>query len=400
MSQSAREGTGSIVLTLCILLILALPIVITAFFAIEMFTGLVAAPARAPIANNAGSMVIVIPAHDEEAVIGATVKQVLAQAESNSTVLVVADNCVDRTAEEARSAGAKVLVRNDPDRRGKGYALAAAADHLRGDAPDVVIVLDADCRIDRNSLRALAAACICGRPGQAVNLLSPDLAGPPLVQLSTFAFMVKNLVRQRGLQTLAGRAHLTGTGMALPWRLFASANLGGSNIVEDLALGLELAERASAPILVSEATVWSPPASQGGTLVQRRRWEGGYIATAIKTVPAALGRALRRGDVRAVIAALDLSIPPLALLVLINALALGLALLAVVAGASIWPVLIQLLVGTSVAAAVIVAWIREGRRFASAGTLLRLPFYVLWKLPMYVGLARGGAPKEWLRTGR
>ena len=199
MSQSAREGTGSIVLTLCILLILALPIVITAFFAIEMFTGLVAAPARAPIANNAGSMVIVIPAHDEEAVIGATVKQVLAQAESNSTVLVVADNCVDRTAEEARSAGAKVLVRNDPDRRGKGYALAAAADHLRGDAPDVVIVLDADCRIDRNSLRALAAACICGRPGQAVNLLSPDLAGPPLVQLSTFAFMVKNLVRQRGV---------------------------------------------------------------------------------------------------------------------------------------------------------------------------------------------------------
>jgi hypothetical protein len=44
--------------------------------------------------------------------------------------------------------------------------------------------------------------------------------------------------------------------------------------------------------------------------------------------------------------------------------------------------------------------LREGRRFASAGTLLRLPFYMLWKLPMYVGLARKGAPKDWLRTGR
>jgi hypothetical protein len=25
---------------------------------------------------------------------------------------------------------------------------------------------------------------------------------------------------------------------------------------------------------------------------------------------------------------------------------------------------------------------------------------LLWKLPMYVGLARKGAPKDWLRTGR
>ena len=50
--------------------------------------------------------------------------------------------------------------------------------------------------------------------------------------------------------------------------------------------------------------------------------------------------------------------------------------------------------------AVVLAWFREGRRFASAATLLRLPFYVLWKLPMYLGLARRGAPRDWLRSGR
>jgi hypothetical protein len=137
----------------------------------------------------------------------------------------------------------------------------------------------------------VASAKDSGRPAQAVNLLAPDLAASPLVQLSTFAFMIKNLIRQRGLQRLAGRAHLTGTGMALPWNLFASANLGGSNIVEDLALGLELADRATAPKLVSRATVWSPAASESGTLVQRSRWEGGYLATALKTAPAALGGA-------------------------------------------------------------------------------------------------------------
>ena len=42
----------------------------------------------------------------------------------------------------------------------------------------------------------------------------------------------------------------------------------------------------------------------------------------------------------------------------------------------------------------------RGEALRSGATLLRLPIYVLWKLPIYLGLARRGAPKEWLRTGR
>ena len=221
-----------------------------------------------------------------------------------------------------------------------------------------------------------------------------------MVQISTFAFMIKNLVRQRGLQRLAGRAHLTGTGMALPWRIFEGADLGGSNIVEDLALGLELAERSAPPMLVEGATIWSPPASAAGTLVQRRRWEGGYLATALKTAPNALMRGMARGDLRGVFAALDLSIPPLALLFALNALAFLIAFLAAMFGAAIWPLLTQLAVGAIAATALAMAWTREGRSFVSGLTLLRLPIYVLWKAPMYLGLARRGAPDEWLRTGR
>src|SRR5206468_6046350 len=171
------------------------------------------------------------------------------------------------------------------------YALAAAREHLRGKRVDVVVVLDADCRIDADSLHALiATAGQAARPCQAVNLLAPDLSAGPLVQISSFAFMIKNLVRQRALQRLAGRGHLTGTGMALPWSIFEQANVGGANIVEDLALGLELAERSAPPTLVEQATVWSPAASAGGTLVQRRRWEGGFLATMLQTAPGALVR--------------------------------------------------------------------------------------------------------------
>jgi cellulose synthase/poly-beta-1,6-N-acetylglucosamine synthase-like glycosyltransferase len=388
------------IFTLLVILILAPVVLVTAFFAFELFVGL--RPLKAP--NGSGvrrNAVIVIPAHDEEAVIARTVTELKRDAGGDFDILVVADNCSDGTAAAAHAAGASVVVRNEPERRGKGYALAAAREHLRGGPPEVVIVVDADCAIDGASLRNLAGACAATRrPAQAVNLLAPDLNGPALVQISTFAFVIKNLIRQRALQRLAGRAHLTGTGMALPWAIFAGADLGGSNIVEDLALGLQLAERSAPPLLVEGATVLSPPASQEGTLVQRRRWEGGFLATALRTAPRALGRGLARADLRAILAALDLCIPPLALLVVLNGAAFGVGLLAVALGAAAWPLLAQVAVGLVAIAALVVAWAREGRRFASGATLLRLPLYVLWKLPMYLGLVRRGAPKEWLRTGR
>lgn len=387
-------------ISIAIVCFLAPVVVVTAFFGIEVLAGL--RPLRkAGGAPNPVTAVIVIPANNEEEVIGRTIAELRRASGDDYRLLVIADNCSDGTADRASAAGAEVLVRTDPDRRGKGYALAAAAESLKSNPPAVVLIIDADCRIDRVSLDALTAtASRTGRAAQAVNLLEPQPAGPALVQISTFAFAIKNLVRQRGLQRLARRAHLTGTGMALPWALFSGANLGGSNIVEDLALGLELADRDAAPALVEGATVWSPPANAEGTLEQRKRWEGGYLATSLRAAPKIFGKSLAKGDLRGVIGALDLSIPPLALLVLVNLFALVVTCLIALLGGPIWPLLVQLASGSLAGVALLLAWEREGRRFVSAGTLLRLPLYLLWKLPMYLGLFRRGAPKEWLRSGR
>src|SRR5580658_4754907 len=90
--------------------------------------------------------VIVIPAHDEEMGIARTVKSLLSAdyPHDRRRVLVVADNCTDDTADRARSAGANVLVRNEPSKRGKGYALAAAFENvLQDENADAVVVVDA-----------------------------------------------------------------------------------------------------------------------------------------------------------------------------------------------------------------------------------------------------------------
>ena len=345
--------------------------------------------------------VLIIPAHNEEHSIAATVAALSAESAGIAELLVVADNCTDATAQIARDSGARCIVRTDPDARGKGHALAFARDELAKAPPSVVLVIDADCRIDRSSIAALIdTASTRTRPVQAVNLLRPDLAAAPFVQMSNFAFMLRNLIRQRGLQRLAARVHLTGTGMALPWSLFADANLGGGSIVEDLDLGLSMAARGHAPVLVEGATVLSPAASAQGTMQQRERWEGGFIKNGLRSGLRGLGRSIATLDARGLIGAIDLCIPPLALLGMLDVLAIIVAGMATVFSASFYPLAAALLATACAGVAVMTAWLTEGRPYASLGALARLPFYVLRKLPMYGRIFTRGAPRDWLRSDR
>jgi hypothetical protein len=203
------------------------------------------------------------------------------------------------------------------------------------------------------------------------------------------------------MQRLAGRVHLLGTGMAFPWRLFDTLTLATSNIVEDLEIGLELADAGHAPIAVEETQVFSDAATKEATLEQRRRWEGGYLTAAARSVPRTFVRSAAAGSFRGIWASLDLLIPPLALLIILDGVALVLAGLATwLTGAAVWPVLA--LAGTLCFAGfgLFLAWTAGGSRYVTLGALVQIPAYVIWKLPLYLRLAHHGAPKQWVRTTR
>src|SRR4051812_25920841 len=104
--------------------------------------------------SNGRRFRIIVPAHNESAGIADTVRSLLAidYPKSLFDVLVVADNCQDDTAEQARSAGAQVLERKHDELRGKGYALHYAFERLPADV-DAVVVVDADTLVSNNLLR-------------------------------------------------------------------------------------------------------------------------------------------------------------------------------------------------------------------------------------------------------
>jgi hypothetical protein len=54
----------------------------------------------------------------------------------------------------------------------------------------------------------------------------------------------------------------------------------------------------------------------------------------------------------------------------------------------------------AVALAVLAAWWRFGRGSLPLKTLLAIPIYVLWKIPLYVALLVRGKHKTWDRTRR
>lgn len=375
--------------------LVCLPLLI---FAIEAAAGL--APAARPAASRtAPPFTVLIPAHDEADGIAATIAHVRRQLRPGDRLLVVADNCADATAAVALRAGAAVCRRDDPRKTGKAHALAFGRDVLRSRPTPVVIVLDADCRPAVGALALLAeAAARAQRPVQGRNLLAVDDDAAPLVRISSFAFLVKNLVRQRGLQRLSGGALLQGTGMALPWRLFDAAPLASASLVEDMELGLELAMAGYPAVFVESAGFVSRAGSQAAMQSQRTRWEHGSLATAVAVLPR-LTAVIVAGRIGLLPLAAHLLVPPLALLaVAVAAVAGVLSVLALVAGAA-GPLILLLASALPFALLLGLAWHRFGRELLPASALLRLPRYVFWKRSIYRRLATD-RERRWIRTSR
>ena len=192
---------------------------------------------------------------------------------------------------------------------------------------------------------------------------------------------------------------LTGTGMAFPWAVFEGLPLASSNIVEDLAITVTLTRKATKPMLVEGARVWSEAATADDTLTQRTRWEHGFISTAARHAVPVMVAGLKNRQLASLRLGMHLLVPPLAILFAIGgAVAILLCALAAL-GASPVPAFILIALMASSLLLLGVAWWREGRALLSAGAIMRIPFYVLWKIPVYLKLVKG-AETEWVRTNR
>lgn len=104
---------------------------------------------------------IVIPAHNEEQVVGNLVDSInkIDYPKELYHTCVIADNSIDNTEKVAKEHGAEVFVRNDPTKKTKGYALDWFLQQIvnagRNKDYDAMIIFDADNIVDSNFLNMM-----------------------------------------------------------------------------------------------------------------------------------------------------------------------------------------------------------------------------------------------------
>jgi len=361
---------------------------------------------------------VIVPAHDEELVLADTLRSLSEQQYDprGFTVLVIADNCTDHTAEIARSFGATVWERTNDRERGKGYALAWAVDRLlaQPEPSDAFFIVDADTQVAPDFLMILSRrlferqddrgrCALQGRYG-VLNKNEGWRAG-----LMGAAFDLVNHVRPLGADTLGFSVDLKGNGMGFTRAVFEQSPWSGQSITEDLDYGLDLLEKQGVAVgYVPEARVWAQmPTNAQQAASQRDRWERGRrLLTKQRAFPLLLS-GLRRGDMRLVEAGGRLLVPPFAelaalLLVWSFGVILGVATGPLYGPGYVW-IIVTALLWTGLS-----CYLLGGLRTAGASSeaykaLLYAPFYAVWKLVGYVAARarqRGSGQEAWVRTAR
>lgn len=340
---------------------------------------------------------VLVPAHDEERVLGETLAAVAALEHPAGLVdvVVVADHCTDATAAVARRAGARVLERSAGP-RGKGAALAWALEQDGLGDVDAVLVLDADCRPSANLLAACERRLAQGAAAVQADYTVADPEASRRTALRWVAFRLVNTVRPLGRQALGLSAGLNGTGMAFAAGTLARHGWAAGTLVEDREQHLALVAAGERVAFASEASVVSPmPLGAEAERAQQLRWESGRGALVARWL-GPLARRAAAGDRLAAGAMADLLTLPQALVGAAGASAVTVG----VAGRSrpARRLGAAALIGQAV-------FVLGGLRVVGAPgwayrALLHVPGLMLARLGVLGRVAAGRGPREFVRTER
>ena len=237
------------------------------------------------------TITVLIPAHNEERCIAETLASLQAQSRPPERIIVVADNCSDRTVPLAREAGVEVFETVANTKKKAGGLNQALAQVLPGMGDnDCVMVMDADTTLDAGFLEGAVRRLSDDRALMAVGGLFYGEEGAGLIgqfQRNEYTRYQRELKRRRGRVFV-----LTGTASVFRARaLRAVAEERGRNLpgipgdvydtvalTEDNELTIALKSLGALMISPAECTVVTEVMPTWRALwAQRLRWQRGAL---------------------------------------------------------------------------------------------------------------------------
>jgi 1,2-diacylglycerol 3-beta-glucosyltransferase len=360
------------------------------------------APRRSPPRSGAPThrFAILVPAHNEERLLPATLTSLHAMDYPPELfqVYVVADNCDDHTAELARRGGARVYERFNTELIGKGYALEWLLEHVWAGQfeHDGIVILDADTVVSPNFLRVMDARMARGERAIQAYYAVRDPESSRSAGLRAVALAVLHYLRPQGRMVLGGSTGLKGNGMVFAADIMRKHRWPAS-LTEDIEYHMALILAGERVMFAPDAQVQAEmPDTLDSSQSQNVRWERGRVEMVQNYVPRLLREAVRRRSFLLFDAAVEQLIPPYS----------------VVAGASVAGLIAAAALRSRPAVLLGLALIKGQVVYIFTGlalsraprhvylTLLYAPFFVLWKIWLYMRVLLGRNPQDWIRTRR
>jgi 1,2-diacylglycerol 3-beta-glucosyltransferase len=382
--------------------VLAVGLMILAGYLVALtIAAIVTRPSPPSLSPGHRRFAILIPAHNEELVIGRLLRSLtkLDYPTDRYDVCVVADNCTDTTPSLARAMGANVYERVDHVDKAKGFALRWLLTQLRAEDReyDAFVVLDADSVVQSNLLRCLDARLEAGSQVVQVYYAVLNAEESAVASLRYAALAALHYLRPMGRAALGLSCGLKGNGMcfAAPvldrfaWRWFTLA--------EDVEFHLALVRDGVRVDFAYETTVRADmPVTLAQATTQNERWEGGRLQLLRDHVPGLLLDGLRRRSPLRLDAAFEQLIPPLSVPFVLGGICL----------------IVALAVGAHTAAALAGLGLVAQMAYIATGLLLvqapwhiyvalsSAPVYMAWKVGLYGRSLLNARASTWIRTSR
>jgi 1,2-diacylglycerol 3-beta-glucosyltransferase len=347
---------------------------------------------------------ILIPAHDEELVIGRLLDSVnrLAYPRELYEVHVVADHCSDQTATIARGRGAVVHERRDPALRGKSRSLNLLAQYLLGASTglltDAFVFLDADSSVSTNFLSVMDRHIRAGHRIVQGRVQVEDPGDDRTGQLRALAYEFISHVRPLGREALGLSVGLRGNGICIVREYVELFPWDPESLTEDYELhGRMLAAGLQVRFAPDAVVRTQLPTSRAVARTQSQRWERGRLDAMRRHVPALIEHGLRARSWASIDGAIELLVPPFSILIALMGALLGLSVLSGV---------VPLVVLSAVGFAALCVYTQRGLALASTyyphiyRALLFVPAFVLWRLWLYLGVVARRGRVQWTRTLR
>ena len=350
---------------------------------------------------------VIIPAHNEEIPIEQTLQYLfnISYPYELFDVIVVADNCEDKTAVISARKGALVLERFNKNFKGKGYALKWSFDLLLRSSKkyDAFLIVDADTMVSENILQIMNSYINNGAEAiQCSDLVRPQ-QNSWSSEITRVGLILYNYVKPLGKKVINCSSGLRGNGMCFtsdilkrnPWQAFSQT--------EDLEYGINLLLNGTRTIFAPEAQVKAiMPTNSKNAESQRARWEIGRFPLIFKYAGNLFLAAISKKSLDLFDTFLDLISPAFVnlfsltiLMIMVNIVLLILNISGTNIFMLIWSILLFMQIYHVIGGLYV-----AGADLDAYKALFHVPRYAVWKMLLYLKLALKGHAKLWVRTAR